>query len=40
MGVCGRARRLHALRLTIKKFAGDDNAIIDLPSPRVGKPLN
>jgi hypothetical protein len=31
---------LNALRLAIKKVAGDDNTVIDLPSLRMGKPLN
>jgi hypothetical protein len=31
---------LNALRLAVRKFSGDDNSIIDLPSLRVGKPLN
>jgi hypothetical protein len=35
-----RAADLNALRQTVKKFTGDENSIIDMPSLRVGKPLN
>lgn len=31
---------LNALHQAVKKFAGDDSTVIDLPSLRVGGPLN